>query len=394
MRINEKFRFYSKTLYDKICSITRFSLSVKGFLLVPFLCWLALFQFSKWIPAVHRPQIDTTTLPTLEKWILFGHSAQHWPRTVLDAHDVVTSILDLIAAFVYVIHFVVAWIYASGLYLYYRQKITPRGDPIMQPWAFFWCFGIMNFCAVATQIAWPTAPPWYPEVYGTQPPSYSMHGNPAGLTHADSILSFPLFSTIYGNSPVVFGSFPSLHGAWPLMMTLFAPTRVLRGAGVVYASLVWWAAMYLGHHFFLDLLGGAIYVLCAYVSGLTTLEVVRVMFKEKLFSKAWKKSNKNSMDIEMLYFEEYEVDDSDSEDVDLKQLEHSFKLLKKSKKNSEKEKVQVKFLDSMKPIPKRDYEPVIDPDIENHIIVEMDEVTKVKPAPMTYTSIPLSVASA
>ena len=150
--------------------------------------------------------------------------------------------------------------------------------------------------------------------------------------------------------------------------------------------------MYLGHHFFLDLLGGAIYVLCAYVSGLTTLEVVRVMFKTKLYSKAWKKSNKNSMDIEMLYFEEYELDDSDSEDVDLKQLEHSFNLLKKSKKHSEKEKVQIKFLEDMKPLPKNDYQPVIDPDIES-IVIEMNDLAKVKPTPTEYSAIPLTVAS-
>jgi len=163
----------------------------------------------------------------------------------------------------------------------------------------------MNFVSVTIQLIWPTAPPWYLELYGTKPPSYTMGGDPAGLANADIILGFKLFGRVYGNSPVVFGSFPSLHGAWPIMITLFTPSgKVYKIIGVIYASLVWWAAMYLNHHYLTDLLGGLFIVLLCYLGGVMSIQYMVSHFKDRIYGKAAAKGilryNAEQADLELI----------------------------------------------------------------------------------------------
>jgi membrane-associated phospholipid phosphatase len=251
-----------------------------------------MFQFSKYIPYNQRPTIDVTTLPKLESLLLLGASLQHFPRNLIPEEEQfkdLLTFLDMTAAFAYLIHFVVTWIFAVFLFLYYRKKTTTLGYPVIQPYTFLWCFGILNVFAVGTQLAWPTAPPWYVETYGDTPANYTMPGEPAGLVHADAFLQYPLFRNLYGHSPIVFGSFPSLHGAWPIVITIFAPSiRSLKIIGTSYVILVWWAALYLNHHFLVDLVGGGLYVAVSYYIGSWTLKALKKLFRDKMLSPSFK----------------------------------------------------------------------------------------------------------
>jgi len=205
-----------------------------------------------------------------------------------------------------------------------EEKKSHSTEPVVEPWTYFWCFGFLNLIAVVTQLSWPTAPPWYVEAYGDIPPSYTMAGEPAGLERVDDLLQFPLFSSLYGSSPIVFGSFPSLHAAWPLMMTIFfPPQKVIKGIGIFYTAVVWWAAMYLNHHYFIDLVGGGVYVLFSYLLGVSTLELVKTVFKDKMFSKRtfrFVRMAKNKEDIELSFIECGGGEDEDTE-VELEQLQ-------------------------------------------------------------------------
>jgi len=284
----KKFHVYR----EKIIQMQRFSLWFKLLLLSPALMWFIEFNLSKFIPERIRPQVDTTTLPYLDSRILYGYTLLHWPRNILEDNpdfNGLVAFLDMLSALVYIIHFCFVWFFAIGIYFYYRKKVDANGKPLLNPWTFFWCWGLLNFVSVTAQLVWPTAPPWYVELYGTKPPSYSMGGSPAGLANADNILRFKLFAMVYGNSPVVFGSFPSLHGAWPIMITIFTPNgKRFKIAGAIYASLVWWAAMYLNHHYLTDLLGGLFFVIITYLGGLVSLHFFVNYFKDRIYGKASK----------------------------------------------------------------------------------------------------------
>lgn len=304
---------------EKIIQMQRFKWWFKLLCLLPTILWFAEFNLSKHIPADARPEVDTTTLPYLDSRILFGYTLLHWPRNALEGHDNLKGfiyIFDLLSAFVYVIHFCFAWIFSLLVYLYLRRKTDSNGKPLTDPWAFLWCLGLLNFTAVTLQLCWPTAPPWYVELYGTKPPSYGMHGDPAGLENADAILHIPLFGSIYGNSPIVFGSFPSLHGAWPIMITMFTPPgKAFKIAGATYAGLVWWAAMYLNHHFLTDLIGGLLFVLVNYFGGLALLRLIQNYFKDRIYGPAANASSyKDAPGLELVVVSDEDVLlDSDEE---------------------------------------------------------------------------------
>jgi membrane-associated phospholipid phosphatase len=267
-----------RQLWERARTYQRFTLQFKVLLLVPLVLWLLLFQLAAAIPNSKKPPVDTTTLPKLESWILFGYSMQRWPGSLFphtDAWDTFRDVLALSAAFVYLIHFGLVWIFVLGLWLYYRHRSSVDRKVYLHPWNFLWVFGWVNLLAVCTQLAWPTAPPWYVEQYGSYAPvNYNVSGEPAGLANVDNILEIPLFELLYGRSPIVFGSFPSLHAAWPLTIAMFGPTRGYRTAGALYTGWVWWAAVYLNHHYVVDILGGALFVVVLYFLGIFGIRIL------------------------------------------------------------------------------------------------------------------------
>jgi len=230
-------------------------------MLLPSVFWLILFNSYSKIPIDDRLSVDVSTLQTIESTILGGFSLQHWPRSILADDNPLLSFLDLLAASVYLLHFFFAWLVACVLWFYYHKKTNEFGNPVPEPWRFLFALGILNVLGVVTQVTWPTAPPWYLEKYGPNA-DYTVDGSAADLSNADQLLNFDLFQRLYGTSPLVFGSFPSLHAAWPVVITVMAARGyILRTLGIIYSLIVWWAAIYLNHHFFVDVLGGAIFAL-------------------------------------------------------------------------------------------------------------------------------------
>jgi len=196
------------------------------------------------VPPDWRPEINVQTLPFLER-ALFGSLFSAIVETTNDS-------FVLLAAIPYLLHFAIPWVFAV-----YLWKIDGK------PFTFLWCMGILNTASVLTHLFVPTAPPWYIEKYGLDTPAdYNMKGDPGRLAEADELLSVPLFKHLYGNNPIVFGSFPSLHAAWPFLIAIFMPERRLKW---LYVGWVWWAALYLKHHYFLDVIGGAIYTVAVLV---------------------------------------------------------------------------------------------------------------------------------
>jgi len=205
--------------------------------------WLILFQFASLIPETYKPEIDVTTLPIVEKAI-FGTMMDR--VVAIPSHD----LLVLLAAFPYIIHFALPWVFA--VYLYHTQE---------RPLTFLWVIGFLNTAAVFTHLFFPTAPPWYLDKFGSKPATYDLKGDPGRLKYADHVLPWPIFEPLYDNNPIVFGSFPSLHAAWPFLIAAYSTK--LGHAKWLYVLWVWWAAIYLKHHYIIDLAGGALYTFVA-----------------------------------------------------------------------------------------------------------------------------------
>ncbi len=84
-------------------------------------------------------------------------------------------------------------------------------------------------------------------------------GNAAGLGHFDSYFHVTIFSALYSKSSNVFAAMPSLHASYPLTVLYYGMKYRLGWVNILFASImagIWFAAVYSGHHYVLDVLAG------------------------------------------------------------------------------------------------------------------------------------------
>lgn len=171
-------------------------------------------------------------------------------------------VVNLLSANLYTLHFaaplLLGWIFwhtVDDRKTFYRMIYT---------------LTVLNVMALATFMLYPVAPPWYVYHYGfVQPqPNSSFWGTSAGaLIDVDRLFGVNVFTTLWDSfNPNHFAAIPSLHGAYPLVVSLFAARRLRRGYSlwIIYPALTWFAAVYLNQHYIIDLLIGAAYAAIAY----------------------------------------------------------------------------------------------------------------------------------
>jgi membrane-associated phospholipid phosphatase len=170
--------------------------------------------------------------------------------------------LDVICGATY-LGFLPAFI-GVALWFRWRALRTPGADGVRvareaetMTWAFFW----LGLISVVTYYLYAAAAPWYAAKYGLGPVVRDALPDAGGAARVDAMLGRPVFATFYGRNPNVFGAIPSLHAAIPLLAFCFA-WRVgsLRMVTGIYALLMAFAAVYLNHHYVLDVLWGWAYV--------------------------------------------------------------------------------------------------------------------------------------
>ncbi|TVY67521.1 Inositol phosphorylceramide synthase catalytic subunit AUR1 [Lachnellula suecica] len=165
-----------------------------------------------------------------------------------------TPALDVFAWLSYgVIHFVSPFFAAFWLWLFASPGVVS---------IFAWCFGIQNCLGIITHLSFPTAAPWYGDQYGYPLPAgnYSMPGSAAGLVRVDAVLGTHIYQNAFKASPLVFGAFPSLHGAFSCCCFLFVARYSRKGSFILgfYVLWQWFSTMYLRHHWRIDLSLGRI----------------------------------------------------------------------------------------------------------------------------------------
>ncbi|KAL4778751.1 hypothetical protein BJX76DRAFT_122636 [Aspergillus varians] len=212
---------------------------------LPIAAWLLFFYACQFIPSDWRPAIWVRVLPALEN-ILYGANISN----ILSAHQNVA--LDVLAWLPYgICHYGAPFVCSLIMFFF--------GPPGTVP-LFARTFGYISMAAVTIQLAFPCSPPWYENRYGLAPADYSIHGDPAGLARIDKLFGIDLYTSGFHQSPVVFGAFPSLHAADSTLAALFMSHVFprMKPVFVTYTLWMWWATMYLSHHYAVDLVAGGL----------------------------------------------------------------------------------------------------------------------------------------
>lgn len=138
-------------------------------------------------------------------------------------------------------------------------------------------FIVMNLAAFATYILYPAAPPWYVSQYGFESAGWNLNGSAAGLLHVDQWLGIPYFESTYARNSWNFGAIPSMHAAYPLLISLFARQMLGKMRWFFYGLtvLVAFSAVYLNHHYVIDLFIGWSFALATYLVFINLPQLVR-----------------------------------------------------------------------------------------------------------------------
>jgi membrane-associated phospholipid phosphatase len=209
-----------------------------------FVVFWVLFDFMKALPNYEVSHVHIRDLYETDKRLFHigGQSVnEYWA-----AHT--SPALDLLSGFAYICWMPVPL--GLGIYLFARKRA------FVVPFAltFLW----VNFLGWIIYYTFPAAPPWYVQLHGFD---LNLHtpGNTAGLHRFDDFFQIHLFEGLYAKSSNVFAAMPSLHAAYPVV-TLYYGLKSRSGWINVFLALVvagiWFAAVYTGHHYVLDVLAG------------------------------------------------------------------------------------------------------------------------------------------
>ena len=144
----------------------------------------------------------------------------------------------------------------SGTRVFNSEQLKARVPQIM--WALF----TVNMAGYLTYFLYPAAPPWYFDLYGSGPADLSAPPSAAGGLRFDALLGLDIFKGMYSQNANVFGAIPSLHCAYPALISVYAfYFKSLRVISIVYFLGVSFSAVYLNHHYIIDVIAGAIYSL-------------------------------------------------------------------------------------------------------------------------------------
>ncbi len=244
----------------------------RAFLLdwIPFLFILISYDFLRGLVPLFNKNIHFIELINAEKFIFGFIPTQTLQALYFRAGHL--QFWDFLATIFYFLHFALPLTFGYLLWMdnrtHFRQFIV--------------AISLMSYTAWATFLAFPSAPPWMAGQKGLLP----------GVTKILDLTlgSFPAaveLPTLYHNmNPNPVAAMPSMHGAYPFLVLLFA-IKFFRWKGLFflpYVAGVWLSMVYLGEHYFIDLLAGAIYaVIFFYATGLIfsrfrKLQVLQIRF--------------------------------------------------------------------------------------------------------------------
>jgi hypothetical protein len=197
--------------------------------------------------------VHSTDVIALERFFFAGRipaeelqAAFHVPGQV--------NLLDLATTFLYVAHFALPLVVAFAFWVLERRLF----------YRYLLALLLMSFAAFICYVLIPVAPPRFAGSFGPPLAVDDIARSTFTQLHFAPVTTW-LYGSISGNQVA---AFPSLHSAYPLLAYLFARTRWPRASLVllVWSAAIWFAVVYLGHHYVIDVVAGIFFAIGAYAA--------------------------------------------------------------------------------------------------------------------------------
>lgn len=211
-------------------------------------------------PMINADKFVFGYIPTIKlQELLFHQGSNHW--------------YDYVAVVLYISHFVIPMVVAFLFWLFDR-KFFKR---------YTTAFLVLSYLAFFTFIIFPAMPPWMASDQGYLPPLQKIMDQ-VFLSFKHPI-SIPTIYQFFGANLVA--AMPSLHAAYPWLIFLFAFKKLGKFSlfSLPYVLGVWFAVVYLGEHYVIDVAAGMIYATFSFF-------IVNYFDKTKKFNFAFFKKKK------------------------------------------------------------------------------------------------------
>jgi membrane-associated phospholipid phosphatase len=219
----------------------------------PFLVTAAAYEVLRVLAPWHA-RIRVAELRQLEEALFSWGGGRTLSDVVAGAQH---PVLDVISGVTYLLF--MAEVVVLSVYFFFRDR--PRA--LCLSLGFF----VVNTVGWLIWFVYPSAPPWYVDLHGLGPATSGAASNPAALARVDASVGLPLFATIYAQSAFVFGAIPSLHASYSTLAALVSFPRggAVRLGTLVYLALMAYSAVYLRHHYVVDVVAGMLLALLIFV---------------------------------------------------------------------------------------------------------------------------------
>jgi len=216
----------------------------------PFLLYAVVYDSMRWYEDYIRSPVVHLREPYDFDLRFFGIDEDGFALTPNEWFQRHTSrVLDLVCGLAYTPLFFIGESVALALFLFFKGAAR-RAE------RFVWIFVVANFVGFSLYYIYPAAPPWYVAAHGFVA-DFTVRASAAGALRFDQLLGLPIMASFYGKSADVFGAIPSLHVVYPFLALVYGfGLRRFRWLALGYWLLVCFSAVYLDHHYVLDLLIG------------------------------------------------------------------------------------------------------------------------------------------
>jgi len=212
----------------------------------PFLLLLLSYEYLRGLVPHFNTHVHIYPLINADKLLFGGHiptiDLQRWLYIPGRLH-----FYDFIFAVFYMLHFALPLIFGYVLWIRRRDKFRHFAIAIL----------VLSYIGFATYYLYPAMPPWMAAEKGIIPPVYNIFNEAAA--HFFRSGSLPSVYWLFNPNPVA--AMPSLHAAYPMLVFLY----LLKYFGkkswpfFIYVFGVWFSIVYLGHHYVIDVVAGALY---------------------------------------------------------------------------------------------------------------------------------------
>lgn len=228
---------------------------------LPFVVLLLSYEKLRSLAPLLNSHVNYMPMIHFDRW-LFGVLPTEWLQARMwHGH---LQWYDFVFYFFYMLHFVVPL--ALGILIWLKK---PK-----HYWTFVCGLVVLSYSGFITYILYPASPPWLSSELGyLQPPIAHISSDIWRAFGVQDVSGF--YKQL---SPNLVAAVPSLHSAYPLLFALFV--RKIWGnrwfcLAMVYPSIIWFAVVYLGEHYVIDVILGILYAYASYRAAPYVLTLAR-----------------------------------------------------------------------------------------------------------------------